>query len=122
MSKAFTVQDRATGEVVYAYMSDEAVDWPEYPFALFNHIPEKEHTPQAPDRVITRLAYLRRFTQSERVAIREAAQASMALADYLALLELAQEVDLDDPDTAAGVNALVAAGLLTPERGAEVLA
>ena len=36
----YTVQNRASGVVVYAYTSDEAVAWPEYPFAEFNHIPQ----------------------------------------------------------------------------------
>ena len=31
------VTERATGTVVYAYTADEAVDWPDYPFAAFNH-------------------------------------------------------------------------------------
>ena len=31
------VTERATGTVVYAYTSDEAIDWPDYPFASFNH-------------------------------------------------------------------------------------
>ena len=31
------ITERATGTVVYAYTADEAVDWPDYPFASFNH-------------------------------------------------------------------------------------
>ena len=31
------VTERASGTVVYAYTADEAVDWPDYPFAAFNH-------------------------------------------------------------------------------------
>lgn len=31
------ITERATGTVVYAYTADAAVDWPDYPFALFNH-------------------------------------------------------------------------------------
>lgn len=38
------------------------------------------------------------------------------------MLRAAQEVDLDDPRTQAGVQAMVKARLITPERAAEVLA
>lgn len=31
------ITERATGTVVYAYTADEAVDWPDYPFATHNH-------------------------------------------------------------------------------------
>ena len=31
------ITERATGTVVYAYTSDEAVDWPDYPFSTHNH-------------------------------------------------------------------------------------
>lgn len=29
----WTVQDRATGQVVHAYSSEQSVDWTEFPFA-----------------------------------------------------------------------------------------
>ena len=44
------VTERATGTVVYAYTADEAVDWPDYPFASFNHnlvVPEVQSDPSA---------------------------------------------------------------------------
>jgi hypothetical protein len=43
------------------------------------------------------------------------------LADYMALLELAQEVDTNDPDTQAAVQMLEAAGLIAAGRGVEIL-
>ena len=73
-------------------------------------------------RTCTPLAFLERFTQVERIAIRRAARANDALEDWLDMLRAAQEVDLDDPRTQAGVRAMVEARLITPERAAEVLA
>lgn len=75
-------------------------------------------------RVVTPLAFMERLTQSERIAIRTAARAAggEALDDWLDMLRAAQDVDLDDPRTVAGVAAVVAAGLLTAERGAALLA
>jgi hypothetical protein len=73
-------------------------------------------------RVITRLAFLNRFTADERIAIRAAAAQSPAIADYLAMLDAAQDVDLTDARTIGGANALEAAGLIGEGRAAEILA
>ena len=73
-------------------------------------------------RIITKLAYLRRFTSQERVTIRAAAKTEPVLEDYMALLELSEEVNLDDPDTIAAVNMLEIAGLIAAGRAAEILA
>ena len=44
------------------------------------------------------------------------------LADYLQLMELAQEINLDDPDTVAAVQMLEQSGLIAAGRAVEVLA
>lgn len=75
-----------------------------------------------PRRTCTPLEFLERFAQEERIAIRRAARAQEALEDWLDMLRAVQEVDLDDPRTQAGVQAMVQARLITPERAAEVLA
>ena len=116
------VEDRITGEVAYAYSADEATDFPEYPFAQYNHIRQKEVEAVPVPRTITKLEYLRRFTTDERVAIRAAASANPVLDDYLKLMELAQEINLDDPDTIAAVQMLEQSGLIAAGRAVEVLA
>lgn len=78
--------------------------------------------PPEPDRVVTALVFLNRFTPDERFAIRQAARQNEGLEDWLDMLRASQEVDLDDPRTQAGLNAMVNAGLLTPARRDEVLA
>lgn len=116
------VENRDTGVVVYAYAADVATDFPEYPFAQYNHILKKPESTPAPQRTITKLEYLRRFTTAERVAIRAAAATNPVLEDYLKLMELAQEINLDDADTVAAVQMLEQAGLIAPGRAVEVLA
>lgn len=74
------------------------------------------------NRTITKLVYTQRFTQAERIGIRSAAAVSPVVQDYIELLVLAQDVNLDHPETISGVNALEAAGLLAPGRAAEILA
>jgi hypothetical protein len=78
--------------------------------------------PKSQSRIITKLTYLRRFNQDERIAIRSAAEASPQLQDYMALLELSEEISLDDPDTIAAVNMLEMVGLIAAGRAAEILA
>lgn len=83
-----------------------------------------QSAPQAPSapRTLTKVAYLKRFTQAERIGIREAAKVNVVVEDYVELLNLAQDVDLADPETIAGVQQLEAAGLLAAGRAAEILA
>ena len=57
--------------------------------------------PKATSRIVTKLEYLRRFTGDERVNIRAVAKSNPVLEDYMALLELSEEINLDDPDTVA---------------------
>lgn len=122
----FIVTRRATGEVVYAYAADEATDFPEFPFAQFNHTIKSTIEQPAPAREISGVSYLRRFTQEERIAIRASAVSSKVLDDYLKLLDItiAQGgvVNLDDPDTIAAVNMLESVGLIATGRASEVLA
>lgn len=83
-------------------------------------------------RVVSVLAFRRRFTRAERGAIewaavdradqpeaqrRQAAELRASLADQAA----ATFIDLDDAGTVAGVQALVAMGLLTLARAAAIL-
>ena len=68
---------------------------------------------------ITKLAFLRRFTAEERIAIR--ASIDPVIVDFMTLLDLAQEVTTTDPDTQTGIEYLVAQGLLTLERAEMIL-
>lgn len=83
--------------------------------------PPMPERPAGP-RLLTKVAYLKRFTQPERIGIREAAKVNAVVEDYVELLNLAQDVDLADPETVAGVQQLEAAGLLAAGRAAEILA
>lgn len=116
------VEDRITGEVVYAYGADQPDHFVDYPVEQFNHIRQKDVIAAPIPRTITKLEYLRRFTTEERVAIRSAAASNPVLDDYLKLMELAQEINLDDQDTVAAVTMLEQAGLIAAGRAAEVLA
>lgn len=73
-------------------------------------------------RVIPPLEFLQRFTPEERTAIRAASALSPDLADWIDQARFAREIELDAPNTAAGLDALMGAGLLAAARRAAVLA
>ncbi len=80
-------------------------------------------------RLVTKLAFRRRFTLAERVAM-DAAPTNPAIApEFQSILrtmakdlELAQEIDLDDPDVIAGLDLLEQLGIIAAGRAAEVRA
>jgi hypothetical protein len=76
-------------------------------------------------RTISKLDFLRLFTQGERVAIMVFSAGTgapnVAVRDYMYLLEQATEVNLDDAEISAGVGLLEAGGLLASGRAAEIL-
>ena len=78
-----------------------------------------------PERAITRLAFLDRITDAEAIAIDLARQGATvqaaAMRRYMSKVEAATFIDLDRPDTRAGVQALEAAGLLIEGRALEIL-
>ena len=82
----------------------------------------KPPTPETPREPISKIEYLRRFTQDERVGIRLAAASNHIVNDYVELLNATTTLHLDDPDVIAGVNQLEQAGLLAAGRAAEILA
>lgn len=85
-----------------------------------------EAPPPTPIRVITPRQFRLRFTQAERGAVTLAASQALEAGDatlqvFLDDLAASQEVELDHPDLAAGVQALVTAGLIDAARAAEIL-
>ena len=76
--------------------------------------------PETPREMqLTKLQFLRLFTTAERIAIR--ASSDPVIVDFLQLLDLAQDVRLDDPDTVQGVHYLEAEGLIAHGRAHEIL-
>lgn len=82
-----------------------------------------------PPRLVTKLAFRRRFTLAERIAMDSApdnpaiAPATRAALHTLAKdLELAEEIDLDDADVIAGLALLESLEIIAAGRAAEVRA
>lgn len=80
--------------------------------------------PSAPPatRVISKLEYMNRFTDAELIGIYTAAKTNVAVEVWLEKFKQAQNINLDDPQIRAGLDALVGGGLLAPDRPASILA
>lgn len=76
----------------------------------------------APIRALTKLQYMNRFTDKELADIYGAAKVIVQVEIWLEKFKLAAEINLDDPVTIGGLQAMEAAGLLAAGRAAEVLA
>ena len=81
---------------------------------------EPEPAP-APETRMSRLDFQLRFTFDELVAIETAAATTPAVRVLQKQQEVAEFIDLADPNTQLGVMYLVSVGLLTHERGTEIL-
>ena len=78
--------------------------------------------PPKPDLRVTGVAFKRRLTANERIAIRAAAGSSAHVFDYMDLLNSAPSVHLDEVDVVGGLQMLEAAGVLAAGRAAAILA
>ena len=105
------VENRLTGEIVYAYGSDDPVEWPGMEYATHNHIRVIEVV-EAPKRRLTKLEFIGKMGEAVFVAILGMAQQSVEMAAWVELVRMATpdpdgtSIDLDDPRTVAGLNAL----------------
>jgi hypothetical protein len=75
----------------------------------------------SPQVILTPLQFIDRFTEAEQLAITTAAMGNAAVNLWLMKCMGATSIDPSDPRTVAGMNALVAAGLITPQRRDEIL-
>ena len=76
---------------------------------------------QPADMRITKLAFKQRFTQQERIAIREAVKTIPQVYDFEDLVNSATFIDLARADTAAAVNQIQQLGLIGNGRAAIIL-
>ena len=119
----YIVTRKSDGVEVLRYSAAQAQEVNGFDLVDYDHT---EWTPDAPivapvNHTLTKLEYLRRFTVEERVTIRAAAAQNPVLADYMQLMELAQEINTGDADTVAAVTMLEQAGLIAAGRAQEIL-
>lgn len=77
-------------------------------------------TPISPSRILTRVQFLSRLTPQEWAAAVTSPAAEVIY--FVELVRAAQEIDLDDMQTQFGLQVAVAAGVLSADRAAAILA
>ncbi len=123
----YVVTRKVDGVEVFRYSNDAPVEWSEMGFDTHDHTPVVEPPglpaePVAPiGRRMSKLDYLRLFTQEERVAIRAAGKVDTVVEDYLHLLGLTDEVNTGDAEVGEALAMMETAGLLAAGRRNEVL-
>ena len=76
----------------------------------------------ATPRLLTHRQFMVRFTNAELQALLTVVAGSVAVRVWWEQYQAAENVNLDDPETRAGVTALESAGILSAGRAAEILA
>lgn len=123
----FVVTRKIDGVEVFRYSNSTPVEWSGMGFDTHDHTPVVEPPvlpaePVAPiGRRMSKLDYLRLFTQEERIAIRAAGKINTVVEDYLHLLELTDEVNTGDAEVGEALAMMEAGGLLAAGRREEVL-
>lgn len=82
---------------------------------------EKPPEPYVPRTQFTSLEFLDRFTEEEQLTVVQATMQSAAVKLWYDRLLAASFVDLEDPRTEAGIDALISAGLIAADRKAALL-
>lgn len=120
----YVVTNKLTGAEVYRYEAAAPIEWGGMEFATHAHTELiAEVATQEPTNLgqISKLAYMERFSDAELAAIYGAAKVSLAVEVWLEKFKLAEFIDLSDPRTLAGLQALEANGLIGPGRALEIL-
>ena len=112
-----------------------AANWTGHGWAVLPYVAPIIYTPPANPNLVTKmtkLAFRKRFTQAEKVAIEiasldnpadtmEQRSLSAALRAYQQDLVVAQYIDTTDTALIAGIQQLEAVGLIAADRGSEIL-
>lgn len=75
-----------------------------------------------PKTPITKLTFLRRMTSAQRIAIRQEASTDPILADAMQMLDAAEDISTQDPDTIALVQYCAFKGLIAESDVPRILA
>lgn len=71
--------------------------------------------------ILTKYQFLERFTMNERLAIRAAAKTDPIVDDFMAMLDISQEIQLNNPLVYQGLSYLVYTGKLESGRIDQIL-
>lgn len=118
----YRVVRKSDGEEVNRYAAMQVVEG-DWPFAEYDHV-EVNETVEASavtPKIVTKRGFIKRFSVEEYATIKAAAQQNAMLDYYWQQFMLAENIDLGDPDTIAGVTMLEQVGLIAQGRAQEIL-
>lgn len=84
-------------------------------------VPQEPPPVYGGQRLLSVRDFMRLFTPAERITIRQASASSAALGDFMDMMYAGDDVNLDSPETVAGVTMLEQAGIIAAGRAQEVL-
>lgn len=119
----YVVISKLTGVEVARYAASAPVD-DAFSFADFTHVEfpdDAEPVVAPPLGQISQLEYMERFTDAELENIYGAEAVSLSVRVWLKKFEAADFIDLSDPRTLAGLQALEANGLIGAGRALEII-
>ena len=99
----------------------KAANWTGHKWLVINYSAPPIYDPVPESKIYSQVAWLKQFTQEERIAIWGAAAGNAVLDDFVRMMNASPEIYTDDPDTIAGVQTLEAVGLLAVGRADEIL-
>lgn len=110
----------------YWIPTTEILKWDDEKLAEYGIVKEPEPEPVAPQPVyktqFTSLEFLNKFTEAEQLTIVTATLANAQVKLWYDKMLAASFVDINDPRTGFGLDALIGAGLLQANRKAVILA
>ena len=115
--------ERSTDQTPPAETATQKANWTGLAWVLVEYVAPPAPTPyvEPPIRILTKLAYMNRFTDSELATIYTAAKSVVSVEIWLEKFKLASEINLDDPYTIGGLKAMEAGGLIGAGRAAKIL-
>jgi hypothetical protein len=117
--KKYNLINTSTLEIVNTIMLENVFDYPLQSGFALEEIQMEPPTIET-EKTISQVAFLKRFTLSERLDIR--ASVNPIVQDFIQLLNATPVIYYSDPDLDGGLTYLVSLGLLTSERKEEILA
>lgn len=130
----YIVQSKSTGQEVTRYSAEAPIAWPGMAFDTHAHtelVEVEEITDVVPrmesGRRLTKLTFVALIGEDAFKAVLAAAKVNVDLEAFVKLIDWATpeadgtSIDLADPRTISGVQALEAAGFIAPGRAAEIL-
>lgn len=115
-----TIVEQKTTPTIYGVWID-ITDLNVGPGDLYDGTSFTKYMPPPDPRVVTKIAFRFRLTDSEYVSILSAAKSDVEVTAWVETFNMSTTIDLDSPRTIAGMDVLVQKNIITQSRADEIL-